>query len=149
MDYNGSSNRLGGKSEGREMRETLLGALMALTITTANAAVEDTNSADFLLPFCRLTAKEISADVNKAANYGRCLGIVEGISQMFSLLKEAQAAGAARFDPLLCTSIPADITNAQLASVVVKYGEAFPELTHRPFSVVAMSAMRLAWPCDK
>jgi hypothetical protein len=129
------------------MRETLLGALMALTITTTNAAVEDTNSADFILPFCRLTPKEMSADINKAANYGRCLGLVEGISQMFSLLEEAQAAGAARLDPLLCTSIPADITNEQLVKVVVKYGEAFPELTQRPFTVVAMSAMRLAWPC--
>jgi hypothetical protein len=129
------------------MRETLLGALMALTITTTNAAVEDTNSADFILPFCRLTPKEMSADINKASNYGRCLGIVEGISQMFTLLEEAQAAGAARLDPLLCTSIPADITNEQLVNVVVKYSEAFPELTHRPFTVVAMSAMRLAWPC--
>jgi hypothetical protein len=129
------------------MRETLLGALMALTITTTHAAVEDTHSADFMLPFCRLTPKEVSTDTNKAANYGRCLGVVEGISRMFSLLQEAQAAGAARLDPLLCTSIPADITNEQLVSVVVKYGEAFPELTHRSFTVVVMSAMRLAWPC--
>jgi Rap1a immunity proteins len=131
------------------MRETLLGVLMALAITPTNAAVEDTNSADFMLPFCRLTAKEMSADVDKATNYGRCLGVVEGVSQMFSLLKEAQAAGVARLDPLLCTSIPADITNAQLVNVVVKYSEAFPELTHRPFSVVTMAAMRLAWPCNK
>jgi hypothetical protein len=129
------------------MRETLLGALMALTITTTNAAVEDTNSADFMLPFCRLTPKEMSADINKASNYGRCLGIVEGIGQMFSLLQEAQAAGAARLDPLLCTSIPANISNEQLVNVVVKYADAFPELTRRPFTVVAMSAMRLAWPC--
>jgi Rap1a immunity proteins len=129
------------------MRETLLGAVMAVTITTTNAAVEDTNSADFMLPFCRLTQKEMSADINKAANHGRCLGVVEGVSRMFSLLQEAQAAGAARLDPLLCTSIPANITNEQLVSVVVKYSEAFPELTHRPFPVVAMSAMRLAWPC--
>lgn len=129
------------------MRKTLLGALIAMTITTTNAAVEDTHSADFMLPFCRLTPKEMSADSNQASNYGRCLGVVEGISQMFRLLNEAQAAGVARLDPLLCTSIPADITNEQLANVVVKYGEAFPELTHRPFTVVAMSAMRLAWPC--
>ncbi len=129
------------------MRERLLGALTALMITTAHAAVEDTNSADFMLPFCRLTPNEMSADINKAANYGRCLGVVEGISQMFSLLQEAQAAGAARLDPLLCTSIPAGITNEQLVNIVVKYGEAFPELVHRPFPVVAMSAMRLAWPC--
>jgi hypothetical protein len=129
------------------MRKTFLTALTVLTITTADAAVEDPNSADFMLPFCQLTPKEMSADINKASNYGRCLGVVQGISQMFSLLEEAQAAGAARLDPLLCTSIPADITNEQLVTVVVKYGEAFPELTHRPFTVVAMSAMRLAWPC--
>jgi Rap1a immunity proteins len=129
------------------MRETLLGAVIAVTITTTNAAVEDTNSADFMLPFCRLTQKEMGADINKAANHGRCLGVVEGVSRMFSLLEEAQAAGAARLDPLLCTAIPANITNEQLVSVVVEYVEAFPELTHRPFPVVAMSAIRLAWPC--
>jgi hypothetical protein len=130
------------------MRKTLLGALMALTITTTHAAVEDTDSADFMLPFCRLTPTEMSADINKASNYGRCFGIVEGIGQMFSLLQEAQVVGKARLDPLLCTSIPVGITNEQLVSVVVKYGEAFPELTHRPFAVVAISAMRLAWPCQ-
>ena len=129
------------------MREMLLGALMALPITTAHAAAEDTDSADFMLPFCRLTPNEMAADINKAANHSRCVGVVEGISQMLNLLQEAQAAGAARLDPLLCTSIPAGITSEQLLNVVVKYGEAFPDLTHRPFVVVAMSAMRLAWPC--
>jgi Rap1a immunity proteins len=109
--------------------------------------VEDANRADFMLPFCRLTPKEMSPDIEKASNYNRCLGVVEGISQMLILLQEAQAAGAARLDPLLCTSIPAGITNEQLVNIVVKYGEAFPELTQRPFTVVAMSAMRLAWPC--
>jgi hypothetical protein len=136
------------KSKGMEMRKILSGALTALSVTAAaHAAVEDTDSADFMLPFCRLTQKEMAADITKAANYGRCAGVVEGISQMLSLLQEAQAAGAARLDPVLCTSIPAGITNEQLVNVVVKYGEAFPELTHRPFAVVAMSAMRLAWPC--
>lgn len=129
------------------MRTVSLGALMALAITAAQAAAEDTDSADFLLPFCRLTPNEMAADIKKAANYGRCVGAVEGISQMFSLMRQAQEAGAARLDPLLCTAIPAGIASEQLVNVVVKYGEAFPELTHRPFTVVAMSAMRLAWPC--
>jgi hypothetical protein len=73
------------------------------------------------------------------------MGIVEGISQMFQLLNEAQAAGRVQLDPLLCTSIPAGIT----VDVVVKYGETFPELTPRPFTVLAMSAMRVAWPCKR
>lgn len=129
------------------MRKMLLGALMALPITTAHAALEDADNADFMLPFCRLTQKEMTVDINKAANHSRCVGVVEGISQMLKLLQEAQVAGAARLDPLLCTSIPAGITSEQLVNVVVNYGEAFPELTHRPFVVVAVSAMRLAWPC--
>jgi Rap1a immunity proteins len=55
----------------------------------------------------------------------------------------------AQLDPLLCTSIPVGITTQQLVDVVVKYGATFPELTHRPFTVLAMSAMRVAWPCEK
>ena len=67
---------------------------------------------------------------------------------MFQLLKQAQAAGTVQLDPLLCTSIPTGITTQQLVDVVVKYGETFPELTYRPFTVLAMSAMRVAWPCE-
>jgi hypothetical protein len=68
---------------------------------------------------------------------------------MFNLLKEAQAAGTVQLDPLLCTSIPAGITKEQLVNVVVAYGETFPELAYRPFTVLAISAMHVAWPCKK
>jgi hypothetical protein len=130
------------------MKAIICGALIALTVTTAKAA-EDEQSADFMLPYCRLAPKAMAADVEKASNYSRCVGIVEGVSQMFSLLQEAQAAGRAQLDPLLCTSIPASITKEQLVSVVVAYGETFPELTHRPFTVLAISALRVAWPCKR
>jgi hypothetical protein len=130
------------------MKAIICGALIVLTLATADAA-EDEQSADFMLPYCRLTPKEMTADIKKASNYSRCIGIVEGISQMFNLLREAQAAGTVQLDPLLCTSIPSGITNEQLVTVVVKYGETFPELTHRPFTVLAMSALRVAWPCKK
>jgi hypothetical protein len=130
------------------MKAIIGGAVIALTVTTAHAA-EDEQSADFMLPYCRLTQKEVAADVKKASNYSRCVGIVEGVSQMFNLLNQAQAAGMAQLDPLLCTSIPAGITNEQLVNVVVTYGETFPELTHRPFTVLAISAIRVAWPCKK
>jgi hypothetical protein len=123
-------------------------ALVALTVMTAHAA-EDEQRADFMLPYCRLTPKEMTADIKKASNHSRCVGIVEGVSQMFNLLREAQAAGMVQLDPLLCTSIPAGITKEQLVDVVVTYGETFPELTHRPFTVLAISALRVAWPCKK
>jgi hypothetical protein len=130
------------------MKAMIGGALVALTVTTAHAA-EDEQSADFMLPYCRLTPKEMTADIKKASNHSRCVGIVEGVSQMFNLLREAQAAGMVQLDPLLCTSIPAGITKEQLVDVVVTYGETFPELTHRPFTVLAISALRVAWPCKK
>ena len=128
------------------MRATICGALLVLMITTANAAEEDKTSANYLLPYCKLT-KEQAASAGSALNVGQCMGIVEGISQMFQLLSEAQRAGRVQLDPLLCTSIPAGITTQQLVDVVVTYGETFPELTHRPFTVLAMSAMLVAWPC--
>jgi hypothetical protein len=130
------------------MKAMIGGALVALTVTSAHAA-EDEQSADFMLPYCRLTPKEMMADVKRASNHSRCVGIVEGVSQMFNLLREAQAAGMVQLDPLLCTSIPAGITKEQLVDVVVTYGETFPELTHRPFTVLAISALRVAWPCKK
>src|SRR5258708_37483114 len=102
-----------------------------------------------MLAYCMLTAKEIAADIKKASNYSRCVGIVEGVSQMFNLLKEAQAAGTVQLDPLLCTSIPASITKDQLVNVVEAYGETLPEVTHLPFTVPAISAVHAAWPCEK
>jgi len=131
------------------MRVTIWGAILALAITTANAAVEDLTSAEYLLPYCSLTKEQAGNSARDALNLGRCVGIVEGVSQMFQLLSEAQAAGTVQLDPLLCTSIPVGITTQQLVDVVVKYGETFPELTHRPFTVLVMSAMRVAWPCEK
>jgi hypothetical protein len=131
------------------MRAFICGALMALTTATANAAEQDTKNADYLLPYCKLAKQPSRTSARDAVNVGQCMGIVEGISQMFQLLQEAQQAGTAEFDPLLCTAIPAGISTQQLVDVVVKYGETFPELTHRPFTVLAMSAMRIAWPCKK
>jgi|HubBroStandDraft_6_1064221.scaffolds.fasta_scaffold75212_3 hypothetical protein len=132
-----------------EVRAFTCGALMALTITTTNAAEQDTKNADYLLPYCKLAKQPSRASARDAVNVGQCLGIIEGVSQMFELLNEAQEAGTVELDPLLCTAIPAGISTQQLVDVVVKYGETFPELTHRPFTVLAMSAMRVAWPCRK
>ena len=131
------------------MRATIYGALLVLTITTANAVEDDTKSAKYLLPYCKLTTEQAERSVRSALNAGECVGVVEGVSQMFRLLNEAEAAGKVQLDPLLCTSIPAGITAQQLVEVVVKYGETFPELTPRPFTVLAMSAMWVAWPCKR
>jgi hypothetical protein len=52
------------------MKAMICGALIALTVATAHAA-EDEQSADFMLPYCRLTPKEMTADIKNASNYSR------------------------------------------------------------------------------
>jgi hypothetical protein len=94
-------------SGGLKMRSIWLGALTALVITTAGAAGEY-ETVNVMLPYCKLTAKEIAANTSNALKYGRCTGTVDTISQMFAILREAQEDGAIRLDnnKLFCTAIP-------------------------------------------
>ena len=60
------------------MKAIICGALLALMITTA-AAAEDMESANYLLPYCKLTeAKALSR--NAAYHLGRCYGIIETVT---------------------------------------------------------------------
>jgi Rap1a immunity proteins len=132
------------------MRTIICGALLALMITTANAAVEeDVHSAHFMLPYCKLTSKQTMANAKNALVYGQCFGMVSGVVMMVELLRQAQAAGKAQLDPVLCTDIPGRTTIEELVSVVVKYGSAHPDQGHERFEVLAFNALRDAWPCTK
>jgi hypothetical protein len=132
------------------MRTIICGALTALMIAMANAAVEeDVHSAHFMLPYCKLTSKQTMASAKNALIYGQCFGMVSGILWMVVLLRQAEASGQAQLDPILCTDIPGDSTNEELVDVVVKYGAAHPEQGHERFEVLAFNALRDAWPCRK
>ena len=132
------------------MRTIIGGALLALMITTANAAVEeDVHSARFMLPYCKLTSKQTMANTKNALIYGQCFGVVSGIVMMAELLRQAEAAGKAQLDPVLCTDIPGNTTMEQLVNVVVKYGSTHPDQAHERFEVLAFNALRDAWPCTK
>jgi len=132
------------------MRTIICGALTALMITTANAAVEeDVHSAHFMLPYCKLTSKQTMANAKNALIYGQCFGMVSGILMMVELLRQAEASGQAQLDPILCTDIPGDTTIQQLVDAVVKYGSAHPEQAHERFEVLAFNALRDTWPCRK
>jgi hypothetical protein len=125
------------------MKAIICGALMALVITTANAAEEDGNSANFMLPYCKLS----SANNKDAAIHGRCFGMVEAINATFKLMRSAAAVGKGRVDPALCIDIPDAVTNEQAVRVVVKYGEAHPERTRNSFTLFAVIALIDTWPC--
>ena len=132
------------------MRTVIYGALAALMITTANAAVqEDVHSAHFMLPYCKLSSRQTMANAKNALIYGQCFGAVSGIVMMTELLRHAQASGQAQLEPILCTEIPGDTTIEHLVDVVVKYGSTHPDLMHERFEVLAFSALHDAWPCKK
>ena len=81
--------------------------------------------------------------------WGRCSGIIHGLIEMFGLLQEEQAAGEIQLNQRLCTVIPEGVTPQQLVDVVVKFGEAHPEVTHEPFVLLTLVAINETWPCKK
>jgi hypothetical protein len=54
----------------------MLVVALALTITLAGAAEKDLSSANFLIPYCRLTSKEALAYATGAFFQGQCFGMV-------------------------------------------------------------------------
>jgi|SRR5215467_3632578 len=130
------------------MRLILVGALTALTITTANVA-ENEHSASFMLPHCKLTSDQ-AVDTYNPYLYGRCVGLVEGVINMSGLLRAMQTVGdIQRLDPLLCAAVPDQITTEEAIKVVVRYGETHPKEAPLPFTVLVLDALHDAWPCQK
>jgi hypothetical protein len=125
------------------MRKMLLGALAALAITTANAAEEEyKNSANYWLPYCKMTFKEAGATNTNSLGHGYCMGTLHGMTQMLAYAQELK-----QVDPALCTTMPRSATPNQLLNVVIKFADAHPEVTHMPFITLAFVAIREAWPC--
>jgi len=129
------------------MRSMLLSALTALMITTASAA-ESTHSANYMLPYCKLTADQVVDNPSNSYLVGRCAGLVEGVINMSGLLKAMQTVGDIQhLDPLLCAAVPEQVTIEEAIKVVVRYGETHPREGPLPFTVLVLDALHDAWPC--
>jgi hypothetical protein len=115
---------------------------MAFMFTTAATAQEDTESAGFLLPYCKLAPAQAGS---KAFLAGRCAGLVQGIADTLALVKEANSD---KLTPL-CVNRPKGANTDQAVKVVTRYGDAHPDQMHAPFTVVAALALTEAWPCRK
>src|SRR5258705_10822203 len=61
---------------GPQMKAIICGALMAPLISMAHAA-EDTHSANYLLPYCRLTSDQLRDRPSNADVLGRCAALDE------------------------------------------------------------------------
>jgi hypothetical protein len=132
------------------MRTLIGAALTLLAITAAHAAAEeDVHSAHFMLPYCKLSAKQTMANPRNALIYGQCFGMISGIVMMTTVLRQGEAAGKIELDPALCVEIPGSMTILQLIEHVVTYGETHPDQSHERFEVMAFNALREAWPCHR
>jgi hypothetical protein len=118
----------------------LLGALTALTVTTANAAENAANAGRFL-PECKAYLDNPSG----TSLQGFCGGMVVGIALIAGPLF---APGQSR-DTERCMDIPEGITNRQLIETVVRYIEARPQRWGEQFRVLTIQALFDAWPCKK
>ena len=129
------------------MHQMLLGALTVVVITTANTA-DDTHSANYLLPYCKLASDQTVDNPSSSYLIGRCAGLVEGVINMAGLLKAMQTVGdIEHLDPLLCAAVPDQVTIQQALKVVVRYGETHPKEGPLPFTVLVLDALHDAWPC--
>jgi hypothetical protein len=132
------------------MRGIICSALIALTVTAADAA-EDIPSefiaTKFVLRACTRDPMEMlkAADLTAAMQRGHCFGTLFGMGEMLRLFK----AGQQKPDPRICTDIPLGVDNEQMLNVVVKYAADHPERTHEPFPLIAFTALHEAWPCKK
>jgi hypothetical protein len=136
-----------GSSPVKTGRETKLkvvvwGIIMAFMFTTAAAAQEDTESASFLMPYCKLAPAQAG---NKAFLAGRCAGLIQGIADTLALVKGADGN---KLTPL-CMDRPKGANADQAIKVVTRYGDAHPDQLHAPFTVIAALALTEAWPCRK
>jgi hypothetical protein len=106
-----------------KMRSMLVCMLAMQMLTTANAnAAENTHSANYMLPYCKLTAGQVVDNPSDSYLVGRCVGLVEGVVNMSGLLKAMQAVGdIPHLDPLLCAAVPEQVTIEQALTVVVRY----------------------------
>jgi hypothetical protein len=108
-------------------KSVLLGAALALTVTSVWAAGMDVDSANYMMPGCRDWLGDAAANLFRQ---GRCAGVIEGLIYL--------NGGACR---------PEGSTREQSVRVVVAYIDARPAQMHERFDDLALEALRAAWPC--
>jgi hypothetical protein len=133
-------------------RTTILLAAIALTVTAAQAA-ESIDSANYVMQGCRSFMKNERSDFQQ----GICAGTVNAILLMAGGgMKSAVDTDPNRSGALhnlirdrMCLDVPSAATGGQATRIVIAYIDARPERMHEQFSLLALEALRTAWPCRK
>jgi hypothetical protein len=129
------------------VRSVLFGAAaLVLTITAASAA-EDISSANYMLPGCQAYADR-KPPYDRPFEQGLCAGTVRGIGFMGSSTMETVDGRVVRTAiQEWCLDLPDAVTVRQMVRVVVAYIDARPARMHEDFRLLALEALRTAWPC--
>jgi hypothetical protein len=129
----------------RKRTWTILGGGLALALTVTAASADD--SANYMLPGCRAYADR-KPPYDRLFEQGLCAGVLRGIGFMGGSTMETVDGRVVRV-PILewCLDIPDAVTLRQMAKVVVAYIDARPAQMHEDFRLLALNALRTAWPC--
>jgi hypothetical protein len=102
---------------------------VALVFTSTATHAEDvSSSANSYLPGCEAALR---GEANLAA--GRCIGVMEGLAVL---------------GPLNVFCAPDTTSTSQWMRVVLKFIKDRPERMHQDFRVLAVEALKEAWPCS-
>jgi Rap1a immunity proteins len=113
-------------------RLNLCGFVFVAALMSSGGSVfaeQDSKSANYVMPGCRSIVEDKNTEIYMR---GYCLGLISGIYSM---------------SQRICA--PAEVTNSQLARVVVQYIDARPARMHENFGKFALEAMQAAWPCRR
>jgi hypothetical protein len=116
------------------MRGLIIAA--ALLFPYSAVAEVDMNSANYQLPHCRdyqAIGNAPIPDYVRLYAAALCGGQIKGIAISLHLTGQ------------ICE--PDGVTNGQVLSVVMTYIDRTPERQHESFSVLAIEALKRAWPC--
>ncbi|MBT3304876.1 MAG: hypothetical protein HN377_00165 [Alphaproteobacteria bacterium] len=104
-----------------------------LLVWGGEALAEDYSSANYNLPGCQdfVEGTKVASDIE----VGFCVGRVGGIWSMLTVFEE------------VCS--PKGVTNKQIVQVIIQYITQRPARMHERFDLLALEALRLAWPCEK
>jgi len=91
-------------------------------------AQEDQTSGNYWLHECKKDPKQL-AETSGTFQYGWCFGVVYGLS----------------LHPQIC--VPTQVPVVQEMDVVLKYLDAHPETRHKSFRLLALEALKEAFPC--
>ncbi len=125
--------------------KNILAVLLFLTLA-APAVVQPTNAQKPSTDIRQITGNEF-LEMCRGNNFeqGYCLGYIVGLGDGISGLQILEV-DRSRWSPI-CR--PKGVTAAQLRDVVVKYIDDHPEERHTVMMVLAVVAMRAAWPCPR